>query len=74
MPLRYRLFSLALILSGLVAPAHPQRAGPAAPQAATQGSFQVLDARGGPRGLLCSLRHTDVQVEICGYLALFVVT
>ena len=34
----------------------------------TQGSLQVLDPNGKPRGL-CPLKHTDVKAEISGFLA-----
>jgi Ca-activated chloride channel family protein len=41
----------------------------AAPQEeATQGSLQVLDAKGQPRGV-CPLKHTDVKAEISGFLS-----
>jgi Ca-activated chloride channel homolog len=35
---------------------------------ATQGSLQVLDKNGVPRGL-CPLKHTDVKAEISGFLS-----
>jgi Ca-activated chloride channel family protein len=40
----------------------------AAQQEATQGSLQVLDAKGQPRGV-CPLKHTDVKAEISGFLS-----
>src|SRR5260370_33239009 len=39
----------------------------------TQGSLQVLDPNGKPRGL-CPLKHTDVKAEISGFLSRVVVT
>src|SRR5260370_14398918 len=39
----------------------------------TQGSLQVLDPNGKPRGL-CPLKHTDVKAEITGFLTRVVVT
>jgi Ca-activated chloride channel family protein len=41
----------------------------AAPQEdSTQGSLQVLDDKGQPRGV-CPLKHTDVKAEISGFLS-----
>jgi len=40
----------------------------AAPATETQGSLQVLDESGKPKAL-CPLKHTDVRVEISGFLS-----
>src|SRR5882762_3188027 len=40
----------------------------AAAQTETQGSLQVLDESGKPKAL-CPLKHTDVRVEISGFLS-----
>src|SRR2546425_406115 len=40
---------------------------------ATQGSLQVLDPNGKPKAV-CPLKHTDVKVEISGFLARAVIT
>src|SRR6266513_1483053 len=45
----------------------------AAAQTETQGSLQVLDESGKPKAL-CPLKHTDVRVEISGFLSRVSVT
>jgi Ca-activated chloride channel family protein len=66
---------LIVSLAGVLAFAALNRAGvalAAPPQQqqedATQGSLQVLDAKGQPRGV-CPLKHTDVKAEISGFLS-----
>src|SRR5438874_6776015 len=46
---------------------------PSAPNGETQGSLQVIDPSGKPKAV-CPLKHTDVKVEISGFLARAVVT
>src|SRR5438874_473676 len=46
---------------------------PSAPNGETQGSLQVIDPSGKPKAV-CPLKHTDVKVEISGFLARAVIT
>ncbi|MGH9930882.1 MAG: VIT domain-containing protein [Pyrinomonadaceae bacterium] len=68
------LSSLTLVATAaaifVLAPIHKMCAcGTAAAQAGeTQGSLQVLDASGQPKAV-CPLKHTDVKVEITGFLS-----
>ena len=62
---------LAISLAGVFVFTSLTRSGVAfaAPQEeATQGSLQVMDAKGQPRGI-CPLKHTDVKAEISGFLS-----
>jgi len=60
--------SAALIVAFVVLRSSSARGVATAPPGETQGSLQVLDNNGKPKAL-CPLKHTDVKVEISGFLS-----
>jgi len=61
------IFATAILLCGASSPSQSVSA-PAGPPSVTQGSLHVVDDEGQVAGL-CPLSHTDVRVEISGFLA-----